>query len=87
MFLLRQLGLRVISLPDLDIINNEKILQTLFESHGGVWAGIEADFLTLARLMKERKPTVSADDVRTKVNALLSTMSTGVDELFPNSTA
>ena len=38
--LLRQLGLTVISLPDLDIINDQTNLRTLFESHGGVWADI-----------------------------------------------
>ena len=85
--LLRQLGLAVISLPDLDIINDQTNLRTLFECHGGTWADIEADFLTLARLMKERKPTVSAEDVTTKINALLRKMSTGADGLFPNDTA
>ena len=85
--LLRQLGLAVISLPDLDIINNQTNLRTLFESHGGTWADIEADFLTLARLMRERKPTVSAEDVATKIDAALRNMSTVSDELFPDDTA
>ena len=85
--LLRQLGLAVISLPDLDIINNQRNLRTMFESHGGTWADIEADFLTLARLMRERKPTVSAEDVAAKIDAALRNMSTGASELFPEDTA
>ena len=84
--LLRQLGLAVVSLPDLDIINDQTNLRTLFESHGGTWSDIETDFLTLARLMKERKPTVSAEDVATKIGAILKKMSTGADKLFPNDT-
>ena len=71
-FLLRQLGLAVISIPDLDIINDQTNLRTLFESHGGTWANIQADYLTLARLMKERKPTVSAEGVTTKIGAALT---------------
>ena len=86
-FLLRQLGLAVISIPDLDIINDQTNLRTLFESHGGTWANIQADYLTLARLMKERKPTVSAEGVTTKIGAALTNMSTGADELFPDDTA
>ena len=86
-FLLRQLGLAVISIPDLDIINDQTNLRTLFESHGGTWANIQADYLTLAHLMKERKPTVSAEGVTTKIGAALTNMSTGADELFPDDTA
>ena len=86
-FLLRQLGLAVISIPDLDIINDQTNLRTLLESHGGTWANIQADYLTLARLMKERKPTVSAEGVTTKIGAALTNMSTGADELFPDDTA
>lgn len=85
--LLRQLGLTVISLPDLDIINNQANLRTLFESHGGVWANIEDDFLTLARLIKGRKPTVSAEDVSTKISDVLRNMSTEPQEIFSDETA
>ena len=85
--LLRQLGLTVISLPDLDIINNQANLRTLFESHGGVWTDIESDFLTLARLMRGRKPTVSAEDVATKIDVVLRNMSKEPDGLFPDEVA
>ena len=37
--------------------------------------------------MKERKPTVSAEGVTTKIGAALKNMSTGADELFPDDTA
>ena len=84
--LLRQLGLRVISIPDLDIINDETKLRTLFESHGGVWANIEGDFLTLSRLMTERKPTMSAQDVKAKIIRLLATIPEGPGKLFPTKT-
>ena len=43
--------------------------------------------MTLARLMRERKPTVSAEDVATKIDAALRNMSTVADELFPDDTA
>ena len=85
--LLRQLGLTVISLPDLDIINNQANLRTLFQSHGGVWADIKDDFLTLDRLIKDRRPTVSADDVSTKIKDILRNMSTEPHEIFPDETA
>ena len=85
--LLRQLGLMVISLPDLDIINDQTNLRTLFESHGGTWPDIESDFLSLARLMKHRKPSVAAKDITAKIRGILDTMSAGADGLFPNDTA
>ena len=85
--LLRKLGLTVLSLPDLDIINDQAKLRTLFESHGGMWTDIEKNFLTLTRLMQQRKPTLSAEHVSTKIRKVLCSIPAGPDGIFPDKAA
>lgn len=84
--ILRKLGQGVISIPDLDIINNRKNLRSLFESHGGEWEDILEEYNTLSRLMKERKPTVSAKDISMKITSILHDMPTDAQEIFPDKT-
>jgi energy-coupling factor transporter ATP-binding protein EcfA2 len=38
------LGVRTVSCPDLDILNDPKKLQALVEAHGGEWAKLEHDY-------------------------------------------
>ena len=85
--ILRHLGLRAISIPDLDIINNEANLRSLFASHGGSWSDIATEFSTISRLMGERKPTTAADDVKSKVNQVLDKVPADRDGLFPDQAA
>ena len=85
--ILRKLGLRVLSIPDLDIINDEYNLRSLFDSHGGLWINIESDFFTLNQLMRERKPTSSFDDIKTKILKILNVTTSGKDGLFPTDAA
>ena len=85
--ILRRLGLRVISIPDLDIINDETNLKSLFESHGGHWVDISTEFSTISRLMNERKPTTAVDDVKVKINQVLDRVPAARDGLFPDQAA
>ena len=41
---LRKLGVRAVSCPDLDILNNDNVLRPLVEAHGGTWADLQADY-------------------------------------------
>ena len=85
--ILRHLGLRAISIPDLDIVNDETNLKSLFESHGGDWSDIEKEFSTISRLMAERKPTTAADDLVAEINKVLDSLPPNGDGLFPDDAA
>jgi hypothetical protein len=39
---LRKLGVRMVSSPDLDVLNNEVLLRRLVEAHGGRWEDLES---------------------------------------------
>lgn len=39
--LMRKLGVRTVSCPDLDILDDEKVLRGLVEAHGGIWEDLE----------------------------------------------
>ncbi len=84
---LRKFGVQVISLPDLDIIDDETNLRALIESHGGDWSEFESDFDTIATLMSERKPTFASNDVEAKICKILEGPEEGKDGLFPPSKA
>ncbi len=85
--ILRALGLRVMSLPDLDIINDRSNLCALLESHGGRWSDIDHEYSTLAKLMTERKPTYAAGDVKKRLRDILDGVTQADDELFPRGAA
>ena len=85
--ILNRLGIRIVSIPDLDIVNDETNLRLLFESHGGSWDEIKTEFSTLAQLMRERKPTLSAYDVKAKIIEILNDLPSSKDGLFQEHTA
>ena len=85
--ILHSLGLNVISIPDLDVVNNRSVLEALLESHGGSWQEIETDFARLHEFMASRKPTISTRDVKSTVRKVLNRMSASDDELFPQEAA
>lgn len=84
---LKKFGLRVVSIPDLDIINNEANLRSLVESHDGNWADFESDFSTVAGFVRSRKPTVAANDVKLKIIQILDKLESNRDDLFPAGTS
>ena len=80
---LRKFGVQVLSLPDLDIINDDAILKPLIESHGGDWNEFESDFKTIAKLMSERKPTFATKDVKAQIFEILADVEERENGLFP----
>ena len=84
---LRKFGVRVISLPDLDIINDDITLRTLIESHGGDWNDFKSDFKTIAKLMGERNPTFAKNDVVQKIKNVIENIEKREDGLFPPKSA
>ena len=80
---LRKFGVHVISLPDLDILDDGTKLKALIESHGGDWSEFESDFKTIAQLMGERKPTFAAQDVKAEIHEILEDTEEREDGLFP----
>jgi energy-coupling factor transporter ATP-binding protein EcfA2 len=81
--IIRAMGVCVISIPDLDIINDKQNLKGLIESHGGQWSDFEADFSTVSTFIGNRKPTFALADVRTKITAVLQDAPINDDGLFP----
>ena len=82
--ILVRLGIQVISIPDLDIINEETKLRLLFESHGGEWSDIKTEVAKLHDFLKGRKPTVSTADVKSKIIDILDGVPREQDTLFPD---
>ncbi|ESV61588.1 AAA domain protein [Mycobacteroides abscessus MAB_091912_2446] len=75
---LRKLGVRVVTSPDLDILNNETLLRRLVVAHGGDWNSIMQLYkqATNEFLGPAKPPTI--DDVRTKIDDALSKSTDGV---------
>ncbi|MGV0808560.1 AAA family ATPase [Mycolicibacterium setense] len=69
---LRRLGVRVVTSPDLDVLNNEELLRRLVVAHGGDWDSIKQTYkqATNEFLGPTTPPTV--DDVRTKIEDAFS---------------
>lgn len=84
---LRAIGVRVVSTPDLDIINDKQNLKDLIESHGGQWSDFEAEFTVVSRLIGSRKPTFAKDDVRQKIVEIMDNAPDNDDGLFPDKAA
>lgn len=68
---LRDFGMRVVSCPDLDILNNEAVLRPLVEAHGGLWADIESDYRKAANQFKNAPPPPNAKIALRNIIALL----------------
>jgi hypothetical protein len=68
---LRGFGMRVVSCPDLDILNNNAVLKPLVEAHGGVWADIEADYRKATNQFKNAPPAPNGEAVKERIMALL----------------
>lgn len=67
---LSALGVRTISSPDLDILNDSSKLRILVEAHGGDWALLEPDYKrATAEFLSAPKPP-KVDQVRTDILAL-----------------
>ncbi|RFZ63011.1 hypothetical protein DE4576_04950 [Mycobacterium marinum] len=73
------LGVRTVTCPDLDILNDAKKLRALVEAHGGDWSQIESDYkkATAEFLGVPKPPTV--ESVATAIEAIFDQ---NVDEVL-----
>lgn len=69
---LRRLGVRVVTSPDLDILNNETVLSRLVEAHGGDWESIKQTYKQATNEFRcaAKPPTIAA--VRAAIEDALS---------------
>jgi hypothetical protein len=72
--LLRSLDVPVSVIVDIDILNDEGTFRTLFEALGGEWVAVEQDWISLNNTVLATRPPLTADQVRNKIEAELSTV-------------
>jgi hypothetical protein len=72
---LRDLGVRAVSTPDLDILNDETVLRRLVEAHGGNWADLQEDYRRATAEFRNVSNAPTKADIRAKIVALIDTAS------------
>ncbi|MFF2123431.1 ATP-dependent endonuclease [Kitasatospora sp. NPDC058184] len=68
---LRQCGIPVAVIADLDLLNNKETLKTALSAAGGDWEKISADFETLDRNMRDEKTVITAAAVKRRILEVL----------------
>ena len=68
---LRKLGVRTVSCPDLDVLNNPTVLRKLVEAHGGNWGQLEHLHKQATSEFKGQPEPPTVDDVKVKIAAAL----------------
>lgn len=69
---LHKLGVRTVSCPDLDILDNQLVLKTLVEAHGGNWADLEDDYRSATNEFRQPPNTPTLAEVKTKLDEILA---------------
>lgn len=68
---LKGFGIRTVTCPDLDILNNKTVLQNLVEAHGGTWSEIEPIYTKATRQFMAAPPAPEIEDIKQTINTLL----------------
>lgn len=79
---LKKLGVPVSVIADFDVLNSSKPLKTIWESLGGNWSDIEANWKLVKDEIEKKKPELSSDDVKSEISAILGAIT---DRQFPSS--
>jgi len=79
---LKKLGVPVSVIADFDVLNSSKPLKTIWESLGGNWSDIEANWKIVKDEIEKKKPELSSDDVKSEITAILAGIT---DRQFPSS--
>ena len=74
---LRSLGVPVSVIADIDLLNEEHALKTLLTTLGGAWADISADWKALKQAIEERRPPLSAEQVKGMIEVQLKEVQGG----------
>lgn len=80
---LRALGVRTVSTPDLDILNDKTVLKSLVAAHGGDWTNVESNYTKATNQFRQPTQYPTLADVRSGINAILDGATGGslTDEL------
>jgi AAA domain, putative AbiEii toxin, Type IV TA system len=68
---LRDLGVKTVTTPDLDILNNETVIRQLIEAHGGNWADLQDDYRRATAEFRNVPNAPVKEDVRATIMALI----------------
>lgn len=75
---LSALGIRTVSTPDLDILNDEMVFRRLVEAHGGDWLAFESNYKTATAQFRQPTQYPSLGEVKRDVDAILAAAEGGV---------
>jgi len=64
---LRKLGVRVVSCPDLDILDNSTVLRNLIGAHGGQWEDVKSDYDSATNEFAAAPPPPTIEVVRANI--------------------
>jgi hypothetical protein len=76
---LERLGVRTVSCPDLDILDNDKVLRPLVEAYQGVWADLEPDYAKATAQFRGAPKPPKAAQVQAAIETLFTTTSKDED--------
>jgi energy-coupling factor transporter ATP-binding protein EcfA2 len=66
------LGVRVVSCPDLDVLNDEGVLRRLVEAHRGNWTELASDYSRATHQIRQPPPAPAISEVQAAVNKVFS---------------
>lgn len=66
------LGVRAVSCPDLDVLNDEGVLRRLVEAHGGNWNELAADYNRATHQIRRPPAAPLASEVEERVNEVFA---------------
>lgn len=81
---LSAVGVPVSVVADFDILNDENPLRPIYESLGGDWNQIAADWRIVKNSIEAKKPELNAGEVRREIETLLAKVEDG---MFPKQTS
>lgn len=77
---LKKLNVKVSVIADFDVLNSVNPLKDIYESKGGIWSEIEADYRTVKNSIDIQRPELETADVKREISYVLDTIT---ERIFP----
>lgn len=77
---LRALDVPTRAVVDFDVLGDGDTLCAIFESLGGDWEAVEGDWRIVQQAIQSKRPELSTDDVKTRIDAILDAVT---DRVLP----
>lgn len=74
---LRKLGIRVVTCPDLDILDSNKVLRRVVEAHGGNWDDFEELYKKATNQFRAAPKPPTVDEVKQSIDEIFSESAAG----------